>query len=275
MAEITAFRVGHCTHPSCMALKGSGLENRCFPSRAYLIETRSGPFLWDTGYADRFRTATASGIYRLYPLVTPVYFDAQESLQGQLQAHGVWPADIHTLVLSHFHADHIAGMRDFPAARLLASAPAWEAVRRLSGLRAVRRGFVPQLLPPDIEARLAFVEQQEESALPAELAPFTHGRDISGSGEIYVVDLPGHAIGHIGAFVRGDDGWTLLASDAAWLAESYRELRGPSELSFLIQHDRAAYYRTLYKLHALHAGGKAAIRISHEAALDYVTGDSA
>jgi glyoxylase-like metal-dependent hydrolase (beta-lactamase superfamily II) len=271
MAEITAFRVGHCTHPSCMALKGSGLKSRCFPSRAYLIETRSGLFLWDTGYADRFRAATASGIYRLYPLVTPVYFDAQESLQGQLRAHGVQPGDIHTLVLSHFHADHIAGMRDFPAARLLASAPGWDAVRRLSGLRAVRQGFVPQLLPPDVEARLAFVEQHKQSALPAELAPFTHGRDISGSGEIYVVDLPGHVVGHIGAFVRGDDGWTLLASDAAWLAESYQQLRGPSELSFLIQHDRAAYYRTLRKLHALHAGGKAAIRISHEGALDYVT----
>ena len=63
MASITAFRVGHCTHPSCMVLKGSGLASRCFPSRAYLIETRAGLYLWDTGYAEHFRAATSKGVY--------------------------------------------------------------------------------------------------------------------------------------------------------------------------------------------------------------------
>lgn len=270
MAEITTFRVGHCTHPSCMALKGSGFASRCFPSRAYLIETAHGLYLWDTGYADHFRAETAKGIYRLYPLVTPVSFEAHESLQGQLRAHGVQPRDIHTLVLSHFHADHIAGMRDFPQARLLSSASGWEAVRHLSGLAAVRHAFVPGLLPVDIEARLAFVEACAETSLPALLAPFTQGWDISGTGEIIVVNLPGHAIGHLGAFVRGEDGWTLLASDAAWATESYAQLRGPSALSFLIQHNRAAYYATLHKLHALHQSGHARIRITHEETPDYV-----
>lgn len=66
MASITAFRVGHCTHPSCMVLKGSGLASRCFPSRAYLIATRAGLYLWDTGYAEHFRAATSKGVYRMY-----------------------------------------------------------------------------------------------------------------------------------------------------------------------------------------------------------------
>ncbi|MFC5475104.1 MBL fold metallo-hydrolase [Paraherbaspirillum soli] len=275
MAKITAFRVGHCTHPSCMVLKGSGIKSRCFPSRAYLIETSRGLYLWDTGYADRFREATAQGVFKLYAWITPVVFDAHESLQGQLRAYGVSPKDIHTLVLSHFHADHIAGMRDFPAARLLCSAPGWEAVRHLSGVKAVRQAFVPALLPADIEARLEFVERYPESALASELAPFEHGWDITGTGEIIIVNLPGHAIGHLGAFVREDHGWTLLASDAAWVADSYQQLRGPSELSFLIQHNRKDYYDTLRKLHALHQSGQAAIRITHEGAVDYLPGVNA
>ena len=86
MARITAFRVGHCTHPSCMVLKGSGLASRCFPSRAYLIETRAGLYLWDTGYAEHFRAATSKGVYRMYAWVTPIFFDENESLQGQLRA---------------------------------------------------------------------------------------------------------------------------------------------------------------------------------------------
>jgi glyoxylase-like metal-dependent hydrolase (beta-lactamase superfamily II) len=270
MARITAFRVGHCSHPSCMALKGSGLQSLCFPSRAYLIETRNGLYLWDTGYADHFRQATAGGINRLYAWVTPVSFEPRESLRGQLRDYGVDPDDIHTLLLSHFHADHIAGMRDFPRARLMCSQPGWDAVRRLSGVAALRQAFLPQLLPADVEARMGFVESRPATALPAQLQPFTAGRDVSGCGEIFVVDLPGHARGHIGAFVRGQQGWTLLASDAAWQAQSYQELRGPSELSFVIQHRRASYYETLRKLHALHLGGQAQIRLTHEGAADTV-----
>ena len=252
MASITAFRVGHCTHPSCMVLKGSGLASRCFPSRAYLIDTRAGLYLWDTGYAEHFRAATSKGVYRMYAWVTPIFFDENESLQGQLRAHGVAPGDIHTLLLSHFHADHIAGLRDFPGARLMASKTGWDAVRGLSGVAAVRQAFVPELLPADMSDRLAFVESVPETALPAALLPFTHGRDVSGTGEIYIVDLPGHAIGHLGAFVLQEGGWTLLASDAAWVPESFQQLRGPSELSFIIQHKRAPYYATLNRLHQLH-----------------------
>lgn len=270
MARLSAFRVGHCSHPSCMVLKGSGLASRCFPSRAYLIESGAGLWLWDTGYAARFGKAVSRGIYRLYGWVTPVRFEAHESLHGQLRAYGVDPADIHTLVLSHFHADHIAGMRDFPNARLLCAANGWNAVRKLSGLGAVRQAFVPELMPPDVEARLEFIEAWPQTALPAALHPFTMGRDVSGSGEIYIVDLPGHAVGHIGAFVRQEQGWTLLASDSAWVPESFQQLRGPSELSFIIQHNRAAYYQTLGRLHALHRSGNAAICITHEDTDDYL-----
>ena len=49
-----------------------------------------------------------------------------------------------------------------------------------------------------------------------------------------------------------------------------RQLRGPSELSFLIQHNRASYYDTLRKLHALHQSGHADIRLTHQDGADYV-----
>ncbi|WP_411886082.1 MBL fold metallo-hydrolase [Polaromonas sp. YR568] len=275
MAKLTTFRVGHCTHPSCMVLKGSGLASRCFPSRAYLAETRAGLVLWDTGYADRFREATAQGIYRLYSMVTPVHFEPRDSLLGQLSALDIAASDIAMVVVSHFHADHMAGLRDFPSARLLASAAGWQSVQGLSGFAAVRQAFVPALVPDDISARLEFAESFAEVALPAALAPFTLGRDITGTGELFIVELPGHAAGHLGAFVLGDEGWTLLASDAGWAAESYQQLRGPSELTFLIQHQRAAYYDTLRKLHALHHGGGASIRLTHESAEDYLPLDGA
>lgn len=252
MARLHTFSAGYCTHPACMALKGAGLASRCFPSQAWLIETRAGPVLWDTGYAERFRDATAQGVFRLYPLITPVHIGPEDGLAHQLRHWGLNAHDIPWLVLSHFHADHMAGLIDFPRARVFVSGSGWNAVRHLRGLAAVRQAFVPGLLPADVEARLAFVEALPRVALPALLQPFEHGWDLTGTGEVLLVELPGHAVGHLGAFVQEEHGWSLLASDAAWDMASIHSLHGPSELSFLIQHSRSAYYRTLRQLHALH-----------------------
>lgn len=264
MARLSSYRVGHCTHPACMALKGSGLASQCFPSRAFLVETRHGPVLWDTGYAERFAAAVGQGVFRLYGWVTPVFFHPDEALHLQLQRQGLAARDIRWVVLSHFHADHLAGLRDFPQARIVCDRGAWDAVRGLSGWGALRQAFVPELLPEDVASRLQFVDELPLRSLPAALQPFTQARDLTGTGELLLVDLPGHALGHLGAFVAQDQGWTLLASDAAWRAEGYRALRGPSELSFLVQHHRGRYFQTLARLQALHQGGQAEILLTHE-----------
>lgn len=265
MTRIHAFNTGHCTHPSCMVLKGAGLASRCFPSQAYLIETRAGLVLWDTGYAERFFDATSRGVYRLYPAVTPVVFEPQQALVQQLAARGISPGDIRTVVLSHFHADHLAGLRDFPRASIVACAGGWETVKGKTGLAALAQAFLPTLIPGSFDTRYRPVQGCRRIALPASLAPFEHGYDVLGTGEMLVVPLPGHAPGHIGAFVQGEDGWTLLAADAAWAAEAYTEMRGPSELTFLFQHNRRDYYATLEKLAHIHAAGAARISLTHVA----------
>lgn len=265
MARLTPFHTGYCTHPSCIALRGSGFASRCFPSQAWLIESRAGLVLWDTGYSSHFLEASARGIYRLYPRVTPVTFEPSQALVVQLKARGIAARDISTIVLSHFHADHMAGLRDFPNAQVIASASGWESVRHARGWRALRQAFLPGLVPLDIETRLQFVEQHPLLPLPAALRPFETGFDVLGTGELLVVPLPGHAKGHVGAFVAADDGWTLLASDAAWAHEAYTDLIGPSVVSFLVQDNRRAYYDTLGRLQALVQGGAARIELSHVA----------
>jgi glyoxylase-like metal-dependent hydrolase (beta-lactamase superfamily II) len=247
-----------------MALKGSGLASRCFPSRAYLIETKNGLHLWDTGYASRFYDAVSKGVNRLYGWVTPVFFDESSSLVSQLAAAGVQAKDIQSVFMSHFHADHLAGLKDFPSASLHCCAWGWAAHRPLSGIAGLRKAYLRELMPDDTMERIAPLQAWRPQALPEELHPFKRGIDPLGTGEMFVVELPGHAKGHLGAFVLEDSGWTLLASDSAWAPEGYRELRGPSELSFLIQESRRDYYETLQKLHQLHKGGKVKICLTHE-----------
>ncbi|WP_266158266.1 MBL fold metallo-hydrolase [Dyella silvatica] len=268
MARITTFEAGFCTHRACMALRGAGFAVCAFPARAYLIEAGSGRWLWDTGYASHFIDHTRSGVFAIYAKVTPVHFDAADALAAQLRQCGLQHGDIDALILSHFHGDHIAGLRDFPEVPLLCSGSGWSRTRHLQGIAALRRGFIPGLIPADFESRLRFVESFEHVALPQALAPFTQAYALPGAdGEVFIVELPGHAAGHLGAFVDTEDGWVLLASDAAWSPTSYRELVGPSTLSQLIMEDTRSYYDTLRQLQQLDRGGQVRIMLTHEGAL--------
>ena len=264
MAKITVFQIGYCTHPECMAIKGGRYRSTCFPAMAYLIQTSQQLFLWDTGYSRHFMEA-ARGIYRLYPFITPIYFAGEEALIQQLAQIGVRPRDLTSIIVSHFHADHIAGLLDFPDVRIVCNKEAWASVQGMTGLRALSKAFLPQLINARIIANFTFLDALPQKKLSAELQPFRVGWDVTGTGEIMVVPLPGHAKGQIGAFVLEDRGWTLLAADAAWTVDNYIHLRGPSEFSFLIQDNRALYYDTLRKLHVLHSKGTINIQLTHQA----------
>jgi glyoxylase-like metal-dependent hydrolase (beta-lactamase superfamily II) len=266
MARLIALQAGHCTHPACMALQGAGWRSRCFPSRAYLIETQRGWVLWDTGYADRLLHWMNQGVYRLYGWTTPVQLPPSQTIRVQLHQRGLSPRDVHTVVVSHFHADHYAGLDDFPHSRVLCSEAAWRSVGSLRGLSAVRHAFIPELIPSNLESRLVFVEQRPVCPLPSSLSPYVTAWDVLETGELLVVPLPGHARGHLGAFVQTDSGWVLLASDAAWDPQSYRALTPPSRLSYLVQDSRRDHLATLRQLHALHEGGQARILLTHEPA---------
>ncbi len=265
MATISEFEMGYCTHIGCMAVKGAGFRVCKFPARAWLLEVGDRRWLWDTGYASWFARYTQSGIFRVYRHLTPVHFDEQQALVQQLNAQGLAGNDIDGIIVSHFHADHIAGLRDFPGVTCICSGAGWQHVRTLRGLAALREAFIPGLIPPDFESSLRFIEGFDTLALPAALAPFTRGYLLPESdGQIMLVDLPGHAAGHIGAFVLTDDGWTLLAGDAAWAPANYQQLRGPSRLVNLLLDDPAAYYQTLEKMNQLWRNGEVTIRLCHE-----------
>ncbi len=267
MARITPFEVGYCRHPACVALKGAGFRACRFPARAYLIEAgnRGGTWIWDTGYASHFTTSTARGIYRLYARVTPVYLQEEDALIYQLSQSGVRISDIRGLLISHFHGDHIAGLRDFKGVPCFSGEEGWNYYKNLRGFRAVRKGFVPDLIPEDFEDRLHFVEHLECRCLPAELSPFETGWVLPGSDdEVFIVSLPGHAKGQIGAFVHTMHGWALLAADAAWAPESYRDLREPAWIARTVMDDYAEMLRTLHKLHRLHLHGRVRILLAHE-----------
>ncbi|MDO5090166.1 MAG: MBL fold metallo-hydrolase [Cardiobacteriaceae bacterium] len=263
MAEITFFRTGYCLHPGAVAVSGVPCRPQRFPAQVALIAANGRRWLWDTGYARHFFTATRAPCYALYRAITPVRFRAQEAIAAQLAALGIPREDLQAILLSHFHADHIAGLGDFPGVPVFASGRGFAKIRDLRGLAALRHGFLPALLPHDFAARLHPFERLPRVALPSELAPFHEGWGIPESaGEIVIVELPGHAAGHCGAFVHTAQGWQLLAADAAFARANWRG-QPPAPPARLLMDDARAFAHTLSRLRELDARG-IAIHVSHE-----------
>lgn len=268
MANIHFFQAGHCTHPACVAVRGAGFGSCEFPARVFLLQAQGRFWLWDTGYSEHFFGASR-GIYSLYRQVTPVHFSQEQHIYRQLSDFGIQIKDLTGVIISHFHADHVAGLKDFAGVPFIGSQIALDFLKPLRGLSALKQGFLPDLMPSDVESRFCAVERFLPKALPQALqldlpfAPKTAWELPDSQGEILLVELAGHAIGHLGAFVLTQAGWQLIASDSAWSVKNFKDNRPPAKISQLIMYDVPAFYQTLELLKAWDKKG-IAIHLSHE-----------
>src|SRR5688572_3585197 len=259
MIKFTLMAAGYCTHPEFITIRGGRWRSVPFPALFALLEhSQAGPILFDTGYTGRFFSETRRFPASLYARLTPVHFNEVEAACRQLQARGFNPGDIRYLIISHFHADHIGGLLDFPLAQYLYFDEAYGFVRSLQGFRAVRAGFLPGLLPPDFEARSRPLPLGRLQPLPRRYAPFTTGFDLFGDESLVAVPLPGHAPGQLGLFVQtADHGLIFLIADACWQSRAYRDLLWPHPLANLIIAEPQAYRATLQKVHEWHKNNPA------------------
>ena len=239
-------RVGHCRHPECVAMRGGRWKSIEFPALVGLIEhPREGLMLYDTGYSRHFLEATRRCPECLYRTVTPVRLDPEEELHVQLVARGFSANDVSTVIISHFHADHIAGLRDFPSARFVAMRPEYSANRRRNRFGRVRRAFLVDLLPEDFESRVTWAERLPPIDLPPAWGAFRRGFDLIGDGSLVGIDLPGHTESQLGlGFAAEGAGGTFLVADACWKIEGLRERRPPSRLAHSLFADPARYRAT-------------------------------
>ncbi len=239
----TLFTSGYCKQLEAVSIAGGRLKSIRFPALFSLIEhPEMGPILFDTGYANHFVEAVKSFPNRLYALTTPVCFQAEDSTVHQISRLGYRPEDVGTIIISHFHADHFAGLRDFPKARFICTRQAYASVQHLKGWAAVKHAFLPELLPSDFESRLHVIEPSQRIELPESYAPLSYGYDVLGDGSMVALDLPGHAAGQIGLWVHDEKlGDVLLAADAAWSSQAIRKHTLPSRVAYLIKSNPSEY----------------------------------
>ncbi|WP_339482007.1 MULTISPECIES: MBL fold metallo-hydrolase [unclassified Pseudomonas] len=248
--SLNVLRAGWCRHLECMADRGGRWAPVRFPALCGLIRhPDAGWILYDTGYAEHFFKATQTLPERLYRSAVPVQLPAQEQLLAQLKTFGIGAHDISTVIISHFHGDHIAGLRDFPQATFIALDAGRQHIERLRGhrWRATFGGHLPALLPEDFSARLTLADHCKSAALPGWMAPFSQGFDLLGDGSLIAVPLSGHSEGQLGLFIPDAQGHPVfLVADACWSVPACRAGRLPAAPALWFASHDAKHYRQTY-----------------------------
>ena len=240
--ECHMFGTGHCLASENHLIRGGRhVTVECHSLVALLRHPTHGWLLWDAGYAPRMLEETRRLPYAIYRAVTSLRLRPELAAVEQIGRWHLTASDIDRVIISHFHADHIAGLRDFPRARFVVSASAYQGIAGRHGVSALRRGMIPALLPEDFAARAESLPDFAGPTLPG-LGP-TH--DLFDDGSLLMVVLPGHARGQLGMLVHTTQGKVLFVADACWLMRSIRESRTPHPITNLFVDDPRAVRTTI------------------------------
>ena len=253
--KIDFLDAGYCTHPECMTIKGGRLKSKVYPAMFIHIEhPKFGHILYDTGYSKRFEEETSTFPNKFYAYLTPVFVDGESCAKGKLKEKGIEASEVNYIIISHFHADHIAGLSDFNKAKFIYLKNDYEKIKDLKGVKALLNGFLPGLIPKDFEKRsIAIDEKYKAKNLNSQIESlFENTFDIFGDGSLIAVDLPGHTSAQMGLYMKSKEQEYLLVADSCWMSKSIRENIGPNFMAKLITSNSKEYYKTLSKLHKLY-----------------------
>lgn len=170
-----------------------------------LIESGGGLVLVDTGFGtgDVANPKRLGQPFRAVLQPRPVL---EDTALHQVQAMGLDPADVRHIVVTHLDLDHAGGLSDFSSAEVHVHGPE---------LRTA--------LCPPLQERLRYVKAQwahdpkwvEHTPDGDDWFGFESVKLLPGlEGEIALVPLTGHSVGHSGVAVNAGEGWLLHCGDA-------------------------------------------------------------
>ncbi len=225
--------------PEKLVLRGASWKKCQLKVRYGLfVHPKAGPVLIDTGYGPEVRYGgLEGGLLRAYHLSLRAKLQPGQMVVKLLEAHGLTPMDVTTIIVTHFHADHVAQLNLFPNAGFIARASAWKSTKTRSLLQNMRHANFSCLVPDDFEQRLRDVEAIAKTEAPLGLG---WGWDLFGDGSALGIDLPGHAEGHFGVCFPKLQPPLLYGVDVQWHGQAIAQDRLPGFPSSLVTDNRPA-----------------------------------
>jgi glyoxylase-like metal-dependent hydrolase (beta-lactamase superfamily II) len=221
--SVNFYASGYCKAHTFIVNRQIGFGKTSFYAVWALINIPNvGYTLFDTGYSLYFQSATCDFPQRLYRWATPVYVEPEKTAKAILEKQGIKSEEIKYIIISHFHADHIAGMKDFPAAKFLCSKSAYDEVKTVHGISAVSKGILHKLLPDDFDLRVSMIEDVADRVFVNDYGMTTF--ELFGmSTALTFILLQGHAKGMLGFIFQNDNDTVLYGTDASWSYDTYSQ----------------------------------------------------
>ena len=241
---------GHCFASAKHVVKGDKDEMIKFHALfALLHHPEKGWILFDTGYTSRFYESTKSYPNRIYANATKVIITDADEIKNQIKSIGLETLDIQHIIISHFHADHIGGLKDFNNATIYCTKKAYQKSKKISSLFAFSKGVLKDLIPDDIEERLVFIEDFSTSNRD-DIFGVTY--DLFQDDSVIIYNLPGHAAGQIGVEFETQKEKYFLVADSCWDERAYKEGKLPNSIVRLFFDSWKDYKDSLGKVSSYH-----------------------
>jgi glyoxylase-like metal-dependent hydrolase (beta-lactamase superfamily II) len=185
-----------------------------------LIDTEGdGLVLIDTGLGLRDVSAPSERLSAVFRRAMKLPLRESETAVRQVEKLGFTASDVRHIVLTHLDFDHAGGLDDFPEAtvHLLAAEQAAASVQRTW---LDRNRFRPQQWVNSRNRWLTYAPAGEH------WLGFECVRSLRGvAGDILLIPLPGHTLGHAGVAVSHAGRWLLHCGDAYFFHEEMDPLR--------------------------------------------------
>jgi N-acyl homoserine lactone hydrolase len=211
-------------------------QHRTLTSSCYLIRHGDTLMIWDTGLPAALKGAKLSNDGDMSATVA-------KTLDEQLAALGIKPADIDYVGISHFHFDHIGQVGLFTNAILLIGADDWSVL--------TTKPVDPRVNPAPFEHWITGGGKVDS---------VSGDKDVFGDGSIILINTPGHTPGHHSLLVNlKKKGPVLLTGDLAHFTENYNSNGVPG-----FNTNRADTLASLDRFKKMAANLKATVIIQHE-----------
>lgn len=257
--EIRAFEGGYCRQLLAMIDRRSWRMVHFQAVFLALRHRREGWVIVDTGYGTQFKEATERFPGRFYRWATPT--TPVGSTAALLENAGIKATEVRHVIITHFHADHVGGLAEFPSATVHYRAEALGTLQNLSIWRQVRAAFLANLIPSWLPKRAGPISSDSFSRthdLPFE------SHDLFGDESIRLVHLPGHAPGQVGVSFTGPSGRELYTADAFWRRCQIVDGIEPLGIAMSFQWDPNAYRNTVNLLRQVHQQGRYRLTACHD-----------
>lgn len=203
--------------PKKMVLSGASWGSYSFPVRwGFMQQSALGPIVIDCGYSsDVTEGKDRSFALKLYSRFLRPQLLQEGQITQALSQFSIKPEDVPVVIITHFHADHVAALKKFTNALFFVSRAAIEELENSSQWRLWHKAIFNELLPADFKQRLRFIED-----CPQIKCEGYQTYNLCGDGSLLALPLPGHATGHFGLIWPKLAKPLLYAVDTEWLAEA-------------------------------------------------------